>query len=220
MASNREQLNPVPGGHLLATLRRAALGPRMVLFRKLIAGMLFLLAGLLALLPDQPASGDEVSVVVAARDLTPGRILVRDDLTRRSLPARLAPAGALRETSLAEGHMLSGAARAGEPLTDVRFTGDALTRLTAGDHHAAVPIRLADPGVADFLHLGQRVDIITNEEHSNNVMTLAEHVPVLAIRPAEGRHDQGRLIVVGLPEQAAATAAAAALTNSVTVTLR
>jgi hypothetical protein len=91
---------------------------------------------------------------------------------------------------------------------------------TGNDTHAAVPIRLADPGVADLLHPGRRVDIISAETGSGHAVVLAERAPVLAVRPAENRRDQGRLLVVGLPQQQAATVASASVSQTVTVTLR
>ena len=55
----------------------------------------------------------------------------------------------------AGGRVLAGAARAGEPITDVRLTGpDAAERLTGRPGDAAVPIRLADPEVARLLGPG------------------------------------------------------------------
>jgi pilus assembly protein CpaB len=117
--------------------------------------------------------------------------------------------------------VLSGASRTGEPLTDVRLAGPALTRLTVGDSaHASVPIRLADAGVADFLYPGRKVDVITTDPDSARTSILAERVPVLAVRPPESQSERGRLVVVGLPEHQAATVAAASLAKSVTVTLR
>lgn len=219
-----DQLSPRLRDRMWAALLRNSRGPRIVWLRKIAAAVLFLLAGALALLPRGAAAGLGPPVLVAAHDLAPGQVITRTDLESKQLPSQLIPSGALRDRAAAEGRVLSGAARGGEPLTDVRLTGDALTRLAAGEQHAAVAIRLADPGVADLLHPGRRVDVVTTSLHSGarpeNTVTLAERVPVLAIRPAEGRREQGRLIVVGIPERNASQVAAASLTDSVTVTLR
>jgi pilus assembly protein CpaB len=137
------------------------------------------------------------------------------------MPADLVPGGALHDAASAEGRVLSAGSRRGEPVTDVRLASPALTRLTAGDPaHVAVPIRLADSGVADLLHPGRRVDIITADSGSGRAGVLAERVPVITVRPPESHQDKGRLLVVGLPQPLAATVASASLTQSVTVTLR
>ncbi|CAM00111.1 hypothetical protein SACE_0770 [Saccharopolyspora erythraea NRRL 2338] len=183
--------------------------------------MLATLAAVMALQPRPGPASDGVPVLVAARDLAPGHVLEPDDVARRTMPAELAPGGVLSEVDEATGRVLGTASRSGEPLTDVRLAGPAQTALTTGDpRHAAVPIRLADPDVADLLHPGRRVDIVTTATRSGNSSVLAEQAPVIAVRPTGDRHDQGRLIVVGLPEGLAPAVAAASLTQSVTVTLR
>jgi pilus assembly protein CpaB len=159
-------------------------------------------------------------VLVAARDLPPGHVLARTDLMRRAIPSDLVPGGVLHDVASAEGRTLSGGSRAGEPVTDVRLASPALTRLTtADDAHAAVPIRLADPAVADLLYPGRKVDVIAADTGPGRAAVLAERAPVIAIGPAEDRHSKGRLLIVGLPQQQAATVASAALTQSVTITL-
>ncbi|WP_243790022.1 hypothetical protein [Saccharopolyspora gloriosae] len=84
----------------------------------------------------------------------------------------------------------------------------------------AVPVRLADPAVADLLRPGVRVDLVTTPEHSAAGSVLAERVPVLAVHAAGDGADQGRLVLVGIPEQRASVVAGASLIHSVTVTLR
>lgn len=207
--------------NLLRTLLPGTHAVGLLVLRRVVAAALVLFAAVLYLSPAPGSASNDVPVLVAAHDLAPGKVLMPADLRERHLPADAVPAGALRERASAEGHLLSGAARAGEPLTDVRLAGAALTKLATGqDGRAAVPLRLADAGVADLLHPGQKVDVITSDTQSGDSRVVAERVPVLAIRPAEPRSDQGRLIVVGLPEQQAATVASASLAQSITVTLR
>lgn len=203
----------------LHALMPAGHGARVLWTRRIAATLLICLAAALAFHPP-PATGT-VPVLVAARDLPPGHVLARADVVQRAMPSGLVPGGALRDVANAEGRTLSGGSRAGEPVTDVRLASPALTRLTtADDTHAAVPIRLADPAVADLLYPGRRVDVITADSGSGRPVVLAERVPVLATGPVEDRHGKGRLLIVGLPQQQAATVASAALTQSVTITLR
>jgi Flp pilus assembly protein CpaB len=189
--------------------------------RRVAAAALALVAVALAVKPEPGSAAASVAVLVARHDLAPGRLLDLSDVELRRLPVDLVPTGALREPSAADGRLLSGAARRGEPLTDVRLAGPELTKLATGrDGRAAVPIRLADAGVADLLHPGREVDVITPDTRSDSTSILAERAPVLAVRPPQDRSDQGRLIIVGLPQQQAARVASASLTQSVTVTLR
>lgn len=194
-------------------------GARLLWARRIVATVLICFAAALAVRP--PPTTETVPVLVAARDLPPGHVLARSDVVRRAMPSALVPGGALHDVANAEGRTLSAGSRSGEPVTDVRLASPALTRLTTGnDGHAAVPIRLADPAVADLLYPGRKVDVIAADNNSGRAAVLAERAPVIAIGPPEDHHRKGRLLVVGLPQQQAATVASAALTQSVTITLR
>ncbi|GAA2784103.1 SAF domain-containing protein [Saccharopolyspora taberi] len=194
---------------------------QIVLLRRATAVVLTLLAAMLAIQPRPGPEASEAPVLVAARDLPPGHVLAREDLAERSMPLELVPGGALNQLNAAEGRVLGSASRRGEPLTDVRLAGPAQTALTTGDAgHAAVPVRLEDPDIADLLYPGRRVDLVTTATRSGNSSVLAERAPVISVRPPGEQRDQGRLIVVGLPEQLAPAVATASITRSVTVTLR
>ena len=93
----------------------------MVLARRLIAAVLAGLALVLALVPHTRAVG--VTVAVTAAEIPAGATVRAADLAVREWPAELVPAGALHDPQAAVGRVLVGAARAGEPLTDVRLVG-------------------------------------------------------------------------------------------------
>ncbi|KAA5836933.1 SAF domain-containing protein [Saccharopolyspora hirsuta] len=198
----------------IAALFRARRG--VLLLRRSAAVALLLLAAALAVQHHGPPQAG-VPVLVAARDLPPGRALSEVDVTRRELPVELVPDGALRDSPAALGRVLSAAARRGEPLTDARFNGPTAA---SGGGTVSAPIRLADPEVADFLAPGRRVDIVTAAARSEGGSVLAENTPVIAVQPEQDRRDQGRLVFVGLPERLAGEVAAASLNQTVTVTLR
>jgi pilus assembly protein CpaB len=209
----------------LATSLRGDGWSRPVVLRRLLAVVLILLAAVLALRPG-PATA---TVLVAARDLMPGSTLTPADVEPRPMPAGLVPAGAITEVSTVDGRVLAGAARHGEPITDVRLLGTELSRLLAPDgDFATVPVRLSDPDVAELLAPGSTVDVVSVGERSSRPTVLAERATVLTVlddATAGGlgqtaRGQRGRLVAVILPRAAATQVAAASLSQSLTVTLR
>lgn len=198
---------------------------RMMLLRRAAAFLLALLALALALRP--PAAAARSPVVVAARDLPSGTALASADLALTTWPGELVPSGALRAPADADGRVLAGAARAGEPITDVRLAGPDAGRLAGRPGDAAVPVRLADPEVARLLGPGSRVDVVTPAADGDRPVVLAADAAVLTVVAAEadasagpGQGSRGRLVLVALPRADAARVAAAALSEQVAVTLR
>lgn len=179
-------------------------GFRILVLRRAVAAVLAVLAAVLALLPQhRPPAPVLATVVVAARDLAPGIVVARNDVVVRTVPAQIVPGQALHAPAQAVGHVLSGAARRGETLTDVRLVDSVLTGngLAGGGPpesgqpgktpQVAVPIRLADSGVAELLYPGQRVDVIagnTSPGNADTAQVLAERATVIAVRPPEGVH--------------------------------
>nr|CEL19315.1 Heat shock protein 22.5 (Hsp22.5) [Kibdelosporangium sp. MJ126-NF4]CTQ94886.1 Heat shock protein 22.5 (Hsp22.5) [Kibdelosporangium sp. MJ126-NF4] len=179
--------------------------------------VLLLLAVALMVRPNQSA---EAEMLVATHDLAPGTTLSASDLKLVRAPPAVVPRAALTDVSAVAGQLLTGAASAGEPITSARLLGPENTRLTARSPDAtAVPIRLADEGVAGLLMPGVRVDIVALDQ-----TVLASEATVVTVRstePSAGRQrEQGRLVVVALPRDLAPRVAAAALAREVTVTLR
>jgi pilus assembly protein CpaB len=219
--SSHTRLGPLATDRLRSVLRTRG-WPRTMALRRLAAIGLVVLAGALALRPAGARETTEVDVVVAARDLTPGNTLAPADLSIRQLPGAVVPTGALTNRAAVVGRVLASAVRAGEPLTDVRLVGPADTALTTGDPNAAtVPVRLADPDVADLLRPGIRVDVVTLDPDQRDDQVLAENATVVTIRDTPDTQGQpGRLVLVALPRQLATRLAAASLRQPVTVTLR
>lgn len=209
-----------PHERLLASLHRPG-WRRTALLRRSLAGALAVTALVLALIPDDAGT----PVLVAARDIASGTALGDADLAVVTWPTALVPAGALRAPGDAGGRVLAGAARAGEPLTDVRLTGrESAARLTGRPDAAAVPVRLPDPDVAGLLAPGSRVDVVTPGRDDGRPIVLAADAAVLtvlaAVPDSPGRAPPGRLVLVALPRAEAARVAAAALSEQVAVTLR
>jgi Flp pilus assembly protein CpaB len=203
-------------------------GARWLLPRRVLAAALLLTALAAAALHTRaPTAG--APVLVTAHDLAPGVTLTAADLRLADLPADAVPAGALRDPPAAVGRVLAGAARSGEPVTDVRLVGVENTRLASPDPSAvAVPVRLADPAAADLLHPGSHVDAVGADGHGGGAL-LAQDGIVVAVRagPATGAERAvpgssggGALLVLAVPRAAATRLAAASLEHAVAVTLR
>ena len=208
--------------HRLSELR----GPswrQVAILRRTAAGLLAVLALVLAVAPAAGAGG--APILVAVRDLTAGAPVQAADLEVRRWPTELVPAGALRDVADADGRVLVGTARAGEPITDARLAGSGLAaRLSGSPDAAAVPIRLSDPDVAALLVPGGRVDVVTAGERSGQPVVLAADAAVLAVLApgtgAAGTAGRGRLVLVAMPRSVATRVAAAALAEQVAITLR
>lgn len=187
--------------------------------RKTLAALLALTAIALALGPVLfPPGPRGEPTLVAARDLSAGTLLTPADTKVIHIPAELRPAGALSEQSAER--MLAGAARVGEPLTDVRLVSPS----HGPPGTSTVPIRLADPGVAELLHPGTRVDVVAADPHQQR--QLASAVTVVTVVTSAGENKprpsaaSGPLVLLAVPSEAAAPLASAALDRPVTVTLR
>lgn len=163
--------------------------------RRFLALVLALLAAVLAVLPDAPAT----TVLVAARDLPPNVPLTAADIREVAMPPPLAPAGAVSRAD-AVGRGPVGAVRAGEPLTDARLA-------PADPDVSSVAVRLADTGVVGLLRPGSRVDVVGAGAH-----LLAADASVVAVRDEE-------VVVVSATRAAARRIAAESLAGPVALTL-
>lgn len=178
---------------LLRSVRRAVLARRRLLAALLTA--VAVAAGLQAATAPPPA---EVPVLVAIRDLPSGTVLGADDLRTTGFAPGSVPSGAVE---VAAGRTLAAPLRAGEPVTDVRLVGPALTEGYPG--LAAVPVRLPDAGVADLLTVGDRVDLVATDPQGGSASVVASDAPVLALPADDGGAGTtglgGRVVVLGVP---------------------
>ena len=178
----------------LRSVRRAVLARRRPLAALLTA--VAVATGIHAAAAPPPPS---VDVVVAARDLPAGTVLTPGDLRAVGFAPGSVPAGASDDAVDAVGRTLAAPVRAGEPVTDVRVVGPALTDGYPG--LTAVPVRLPDAGMVELLRVGDRVDLVAADPQGGGASVVATDVPVLAV-PATGPDVgasglPGRLVVVG-----------------------
>ncbi|WP_158889241.1 SAF domain-containing protein [Amycolatopsis anabasis] len=211
-------------------LRPRVRGRPLSLFRKGLAVVLLLAAAILAFLP--AAGGDSgTATVVSARDLPPGSTLGDTDVRTVSMPGPLRPQGAFTSPDAVRGHLLAGAARAGEPITDLRLVRSPPALPGTGESGSAtVPVRLADADVAELLHPGTRVDVVALDAGEQGRKVLASGATVITVvaeasgrageRRATGTEAKGPLVLVAVPADHATQVAAASLGRPVTVTLR
>jgi Flp pilus assembly protein CpaB len=178
------------------TATRRAVRRAVLARRRLIAGLLTAVAvgvGLHATTAPPPSA---VPVLVAARDLPSGAVVGTDDVRRVGFAPGSVPTGLADDPA---GRTLAGPLRAGEPLTDVRLVGPALTDGYPG--LVAVPVRLPDAGMAGLLLTVDRIDLVSADPQGRSAETIAADVPVLALpdTPTEvgATGLTGRLVVIG-----------------------
>jgi Flp pilus assembly protein CpaB len=199
-------------------------GRRTRLIRRWLAAGLLLAGALLFAHPGSARGAPTTPTVVAARDLPSGVTLRAADVRLADLPDEARPEGVLSTLDVADGRLLAGAVRAGEPLTDVRL---ASTIPTSGEPGTAtVPVRLADAAVAELLGPGRRVDVVAAPEPGTPASVLASGATVVTVgHPGTsaktlGPPDKGPLVLLRLPDTIATRVAAISLERPVTVTLR
>lgn len=197
---------------------------RRPLARRIAAAVLALLA--VALFFRGDPHSDRSQVVVAARDLQPGRVVVADDVTLTDYRADVRPDGAVAALDAIVGKTVAGATRRGEPITDARVLGPRLAAVSTGTADSrVVPLRLADAGVAELLREGDRVDVFTADDHGEPgtpppgpTMLAADAVVVLVSSAEGGRGGKERVVMLALPTADAGRIATASLTSAMTVT--
>lgn len=194
----------------LRSARRAVLARRRLL-AALLTGVA-VAAGIHAAKAPPPPS---VAVTVAARDLPAGTVLAAADLTTREFTPGSVPDDLVAEPA---GRALAGPLRRGEPVTDVRLVGPALTE--GHPELTAVPLRLPDAGMVELLRVGDRVDLVAADPQGGAAEVVAVDVPVLAIPRADTEPSTtglaGRLVVVGAAPGDVPRIAASAVTAFMT----
>ena len=198
---------------ILRPVRRAVLARRRLLAALLTA--VAVAAGLHAASAEPPPA---VAVLVAARDLPAGAVVGVHDVRRVGFAPGSVPAGLARDPA---GRTLAAPLRAGEPVTDVRLVGPALTDGYPG--LVAVPVRLPDAGMAGLLRVGDRIDLVSADPQGRSADVVAADVPVLALpdTPTEVGAGglSGRLVVVGADPDDVARIADASVRTFITIAL-
>lgn len=193
---------------------------RTVRARKVAASALIVLAGLSAI-RSNPHS-DQTDVVVARHDIAPGTALSADDVSLESRVAHTVPDGATSDVATVLHATLTGPARRGEILTDVRLLSNRLTEAAAGTDARLVSVHPADDALIDLVRPGDVVDVVTGTDDGQGgpdaPRVLASGGIVVLVSDKHNRDD--RVVLVALPATAAVAVAGATLSQAVTLTLR
>ena len=214
-----ESLNPTALSRLSRALRPDF--ARTMLARRIAAGLLVLLAAVLAMTPDPARSYTEVAVTT--RDLTSGVTLDSGDVRLEKRSAATLPDGAHTRLDGVVGAALAGPVRRGEVLTDARLLGSRLAGLTVGADARVVPLRLADSAVLDLIRTGDVVDVLgapSADAEAQPRLVAANAVVVLVSAESKtlGARDD-RVVLVALPAATANALAGATLVQTVTLTI-
>ena len=184
--------------------------------RRLLAAALTGVAAIAGLRAVAPPAEPTVPVLVAAHDLPAGSRLGDGDLTTAHFRPGTEPGGLLDDPA---GRTLATPLHRGEPLTEARVLGPALTDGLPGV--VATPVRLPDAATASLLRVGDRVDVLAADPQGGATVSLARGALVLALpAPVDDAITDalpGRLVVLGLRAGEVAAVAGASVTRFLTV---
>jgi Flp pilus assembly protein CpaB len=199
---------------------------RTVLARRVAAGALVVLAGVVTLRSNP--EGERAEVVVAARDLRPGAALSADDVRLEKRLATTLPDGSQTDLDVVVGATLAGPTRRGEVITDVRLLGSRLAESTAGPGARIVPLHLADSALIDLVRVGDVVDVLAAPANDTlapaspavpKVLATDAVVVLVSARQQDRAAAADRVVLVALPARVANIVAGSALGQTVTLTL-
>jgi Flp pilus assembly protein CpaB len=218
-----DSLNPSVLSRVLAALRPD--WSRTLAARRVAAGALVVLAAVIALRSDP--QGDRTAIVVATRDLASGVELTADDVRVEKRTAATIPDGSQSDVGALVGARLTGPARRGEVLTDVRVLGPRLAESVAGPDARIVPLPLADGALLDLVRPGDVVDVLAagadagtpaGADGRPQLVATDAVVVLVSEKPKGAGNGSGRVVLVALPAHTANEVAAAALVRTVTLT--
>lgn len=201
----------------------------MTWHRRLLAAGLLAASVAFAIQALSPTPTPGVPILVAAHDLTGGRLLTAGDVQLRELPPRAVPAGALGERADAVGGTLVAPVRAGEVLADVRLLDRSFLD-GYGPGRVAAPVRIADPASVSLLRPGDVVDVLAAGAQAQGTAASAARLVASAVRvvtippvarsPLGAAEVDGALLVVVTTSETAARLAAAAVTDRLSLVVR
>lgn len=176
--------------------------------RRALAAACAALAVFAALQVLRPPTPQQVTALVAARDLPAGTRLSPEHLTRVQWRPGSLPDGTLTQPT---GRVLAAPVRRGEAITDARVLGAGLTLASPGD--VALSVRISDAASLDLVRVGDAVDVIAvpvsgqSTETAGSSRVLVSRSRVLALPAATAPDPAGvgeaRVVVLEVPRSKA-----------------
>ncbi|MFT8394991.1 SAF domain-containing protein [Propionibacterium sp.] len=141
-----------------------------------LAAAICLVCVLMALTPGAPPSS---TVLMTTREIPAGTTLAADDFKTVEVPLNVIPGGALAHTGQVLDHVLAAPRPQGSILTQSDLVGQGLLAGESG--MVLAPFRIADPGVAALLRVGDVISVIGSTP-DGETKTIASKVRVAALR--------------------------------------
>jgi pilus assembly protein CpaB len=145
---------------------------------------------------DEVRGGAPVSVVVAARELSPGQLLEEHDLATRVLPSAYVESRHIRraEAQRIVGIRIASGLHAGQSVlwSDLALGGDERRDLSAVVSEGKRALTVSLSHSVSLIRPGDRVDLLLRrrDDSGADVRALAQNVLVLAVGPEMGRGDR------------------------------
>lgn len=145
--------------------------------------------------------GDQLEVVVAARDIPAGAVISNADVSERMWIADLLPADSVRTVEEAVGQTTSSAILAGEVVSKQRFGGVAVdVQVPSGMTAVSVPAKEVQ-SVGGAISAGSHVDLYAIGDKSADL--LGENLLVLATSASSSSSDSSSWITVAVAPETA-----------------
>ncbi|QVQ51335.1 Flp pilus assembly protein CpaB [Spiractinospora alimapuensis] len=211
------------GTHPTLTARTLPLRWSVLRHRRRLSALCGLLAAAATVLALRPVEGESVAVLTAAHDLTASDAVDGSAVTVRSVPPALVPAGALPSDADLTTARLNAPVGEGEILTVARLSEPAAADY--GPDLVAAPVRIADPGVAELVAPGTRIDVLATTEtevglSGGGAAVVASDRLVMTVPDAEGATGGDALLLVAVTEDEARALASSAVDGRLSVTIR
>lgn len=191
--------------------------------RRRLAVLCGLCAAAATVLALRPVEAESVPVLTAAHDLTTTDEITGSAVTVRVFPAALVPDDALASDTDLSQHRLNTPVSQGEVLTSARLAEPAAAEYGTG--LVAAPVRINDPGVAELVSPGTRIDVLATADAdfglgstAGAATVVASDCPVMAVPEPEAGNDA--LLLIAVPEDEAQQLASSATHGHLSITIR
>ncbi|MEJ5997243.1 SAF domain-containing protein [Corynebacterium sp. H130] len=181
--------------------------------RKLLAGALFLLAGVL-LIAERTTTTH--SYVVVKAELSPGTVITSEHIERRSLPVDVGVTAPLADAEAAIGRVVAAPLKSGDFVQEHHLLGPELGQALGAE--SLVPVKLSDPAAAELAIPGAVVSVVAARSDTET-STIAEGARVVFATERKTDSTEAGTVLLAMDATSAARVAAASLGMPLTVIL-